>query len=284
MQIEPLNLSHREILDTRFRQLNLSLSEYSFANLYLFREIHRYEVIKCNEEIFIKGITRDQVPFLMFTSDPSQLSLHSFKSILNSVEILFPIPDQWMPSLRKFVTQMSFKEAESDYLFSLSKLASFAGRHLSAKRNLVKQLLNQHEIKGENLLNQLEDAQLILESWMQELTDRSIETDYQACREAIRNFQTLHLHGRILYLDQFPAGFTIGEWITKDCYVIHFSKASRTIKGLYQYLYQDLAQSLEGTCSWINLEQDLGIQALRYSKLSYLPDQLLHKWRVQMSF
>lgn len=285
MLIEPLNLSHQNLLEHKFRELTPLLSEYSFANLYLFRQLHRYHVIHCQEEVFIKGITRDHCSFIMFTSYPPKISLDSIQSLLSNGEILFPIPENWLPFLERFLVQASFKEEDSDYLFATSKLAHFPGRHLSKKRNLVKQLLNTHEVKGESLSkNQLKDAQQILEHWRQEHSETYLKTDYLACQEAIQNFENLHLHGRIIYVDQLPAGFTIGEWISKDCYVVHFSKGLRTIKGLYQYLYQELAQSIEGNCLWINLEQDLGLEDIRHAKHSYLPDQLLRKWRVKLRF
>jgi hypothetical protein len=284
MQIEPLNLSHQNLLEERLRSLNLFLSEYSFANLYLFRHIHQYQVIKCFDEIFIKGVTRDGVAYIMPTSLPATLSPEILQAILTEAQVLFPIPESWLSSLEKLILQTSFNEADSDYLFTTSKLAHFPGRHLQKKRNLVNQLLDTYEIRAENLSDQLTKAQQILENWQQEHANALLETDYIACQEAIQNFHNLHLHGRIIYIDERPEGFIIGEKVSKDCYVAHFSKAKRSIKGLYQYLYQDLAQSIEGTCSWINIEQDLGISALRSAKHSYLPDQLLHKWRIQLSF
>lgn len=187
--------------------------------------------------------------------------------------------------MEKFILQASFKEADSDYLFATFKLAHYPGRHLSKKRNLIKQFFNSYgKIRAENLTEQLEDTQQILENWQKEHSDSDQETDYTACQEAIQNLQALHLHGRIIYVDEQAAGFTIGEWISKDCYAIHFCKALKSIKGLYQYLYQDLARYVERTCSWINLEQDLGLPAIHDAKHSYLPDKLLHKWRVQLQF
>ncbi len=282
MQIEPLNLSHQQLLEERFRSLDSFLSEYSFANLYLFRHLHQYHVIRYAEEIFIKGITRDQIPYIMPTTHPAKLPQKIWQDILQETPTLFPIPDNWFDFFNPFLLEASFNEADSDYLFTTSKLAHFPGRHLQKKRNLVKQLLEISEVKSENLSNQFDEALQILEEWQLGQMQNSSETDYRACQDAIQNFHQLHLHGRIVYIDQQPEGFAIGEWISKECYVVHFSKAKRTIKGLYQYLYQELAKQMEGSCAWMNLEQDLGIAALRHAKHSYLPDQLLRKWRIKL--
>jgi hypothetical protein len=47
-------------------------------------------------------------------------------------------------------------------------------------------------------------------------------------------------------------------------------------------MYNNYAKTLQGSCSWINFEQDLGIQALRQAKESYVPDAMGHKYRVKL--
>lgn len=282
MESNALNLDHQVTLEKKFKELNLPLSEYSFANLYLFRSLHHYEVLTFNDDLFIKGLTREQVSYIMLTAHPLAYSELALRSALLHADILFPIPDSWLPCFASDFFEASFKEEDSDYLFSLNKLANYPGRHLSKKRNLVKQLKTQHQIQAMDLIDQTDDAIQILENWRQEHGPDPVETDFEACLEAIHNFQNLHLHGRIIYVDDSPAGFTIGEMLSTDCYVIHFCKGLKAIKGLYQDLYQDLALSLDASCAWINLEQDLGIVALREAKHSYLPDRSLLKWRVRL--
>jgi hypothetical protein len=281
MQIERLDLSHQTLLEAKFRQLDLSLSEYCFSNLYLFRQIHQYEVIKLEEEIFIKGLTRDKIPFIMLTTHPTKLPMQLIKQALSHAQILFPIPEEWITFFDKWILQASFNEDDTDYLYTQAKLSTFPGRHLDSKRNQVHQFLDHYEVKIEDLSQKFEDAQQILDLWLKEHEENPSESDYFSCQEAILHFLRLHLEGKIVYVNQQPVGFTIGEWISKNYYAIHFAKASRSIKGLYQYLIQESAKALKEN-SWMNFEQDLGIPALRYSKLSYQPDLLLKKWRLKL--
>jgi hypothetical protein len=283
MQIEPLSLLHQDVLEKRLRQLNLPLSEYSFANLYLFRHIHHYEVIKLGKEIFIKGLTRDRISFIMPTSLPSTISSSLIKQVFSMAQILFPIPDNWLILFNQGPLKTHFKEEDCDYIYATSKLAHYSGRHLAGQRNQIKQLMTHYELKSIPLIQKLSDAQQVLDEWQAERRETSpTQTDYLSCSEAIHQMHLLHLEGRIVYLNGKASGFVIGERINQDYYVVHFSKASKTLKGLYPYLFQNLAKSVEGTCPWINLEQDLGIQALRQSKLSYHPHFLAKKWRVQL--
>lgn len=283
MHIEPLNFSHQSLLEPKFRQLNLPISEYSFANLYLFRHIHHYEVIQLNNETFIKGMTRDQISFIMPTSSPAEIQDSILQKVLSLSSILFPIPDNWFNLLGKKIIESSFNEDDNDYIFTVLKLATYPGRHLDSKRNQLKQFLNHYEITKKDLASHIHDAQHILDQWQNEREDHN-QTDYYSCQEALHYLERLHLHGFIVYANQEPVGFIIGEWSSKDYFTAHFSKGLKAIKGIYQYLFNELGKSLEGSCSWINLEQDLGIPAIRKSKLSYQPDRLVKKWRVTLNF
>lgn len=281
MQKEQLSLSHQKLLETRFRALDLDLAEYSFANLYLFRHLHQYELI-FSDELYIQGLNREGASFIMPTSRPHPSKLPQLLSLLDSNNFLFPIPDQWLPLFGPYLNQASFKEDDSDYLFQTSKLALFPGRHLSKKRNLVKQLFSNHLVEVYPLEEKKEEALMILNEWQEEQLQPAAETDYFPCKEAIERQETLSLEGRVFYVDGHPSGVTIGERLNDRCFVIHFAKAHKRINGLYQYLYQEQAQFLCNQYDWINLEQDLGSPALRQAKHSYLPDRMLHKMRVYL--
>ena len=282
MYKERLDISHQPLLEEKFRSLNIPLSEYSFANAYLFRDIHRYEVV-FGKESALQGYTRDGFIYAMPLFKPSEKSFPFLKEMMEEVHFLFPIPLQWIDLFPSSHYQASYKEEDSDYLFQKAKLASYPGNHLNAKRNLVKQLLLNDSVEAYPLLqtNQA-DALAILESWQHGQSLEKTQTDYFACQEAIEKREGLGLSGRLIYVNRQPAGLSLGEYLTDDCYVIHFSKALKNYKGIYQYLYQDLAKSLPETVCWINMEQDLGSATIRQAKRSYQPDRMAHKMRVKI--
>lgn len=274
MKIEKLDLVHQSLLEEKFHLMQLNLSEYSFANLYLFRHVHDYEVMFDRDEVFIKGNTRDGKAFIMLTSSPELLKDFDFGPVL-----LYPIPQEWIHYFERKIEQSSICEADSDYVFSVDKFAHYPGRDLSKKRNQVKQFLDHHTVESrEYRPEDKEDALFVLKHWQGD-RDRDT-TDYFQFQESVELFDRLRLHGRIFHVDGKPEGLMIGEWLNKSYYVLHFNKACKDVLGLYQYMYQDLAQSLEGKCEYINLEQDLGLPALRQAKHSYHPDFLIHKWRL----
>jgi hypothetical protein len=271
---EPLTLSHKSLLEEKFRTLGLALSEYNFANLWLFRHVHRYELY-FEEELFIKGISYDGTSYFMPTSDIRALRDDTLKRLLHETDCLFPIPDEWVGDLEKRGFSSSSLDADCDYCYTREKLATYPGRHLDGKRNLVHQFLSHYEVRQEKLSP---DAFVILDEWNQRSHDG--ETDYEPCQEAIMDATALNLEGRVWYVDGKPAAFVIGGPLNRNTWLLQFAKADTRIRGIYPYCYSAYVQSLNPAYTWINLEQDLGHENLRKAKREYMPDRLLRKNRI----
>lgn len=282
MQAEKLSLNHQELIQGQLQHMHTLISEYTFANLYLFRDLHHYEVL-WEPAPFIKGISRDKRPYVMplvpLTSSIYQLYLEYW----GNTHSLFPIDAEWLSEIKKEGMKASYNLNNSDYLFRIEKLKFYAGRHLDNKRHLVKQLLRIYKVDIV-ALNQgnLKEALFILNEWQRNSSLEKDKTDYKPCLEALELLDTLNLVGLICSVDKEPSGFLIGEK-RESSFIIHFAKARHDIKGIYQHLYQSLALSLGNQVAWINFEQDLGIPALRTAKSSYQPDEMIHKWCIKHS-
>lgn len=278
---EPLELCHQKRLSTQLALLNVDLAEYSFANLYLFRHLHQYHILHLFDSDFIKGRTRDHFSFLMPLKPLNAFKNSQLQQLMSYVDFLFPIPEQWLSHLDSRLFQFHYELADSDYLIAAATLKNYAGRHLDGHRNHVKNfVLNYHPIAHELTKERVKDAIDVLERWKQE--QKYVETDFYSCKEALELFEVLSLKGIIIYTGDKPIGFSLGESLNATTYSIHFIKALKEFKGVYQYLYQMTANSLAPSFTSINLEQDLGLPTLRKSKQSYHPERLLYKFRVTL--
>ncbi len=282
MKAVKLELDHYKILDARFRDLQTCLSNYSFANLYLFRKIHAIEVIM-EEEIFIRGIARDGKSFLMLTNRPEERILNRASPFLEEVDFLFPIPTVWLSYFDFYHARGTLLEEESDYLYDLSVIETYPGRHLSKKRNLVKQLLNEHTVESRPFVFQDQEGALqVLNAWQEASQKDQSETDFFSCEEGILLRDHLKLEGTVALIDGTLQGFVLGAWVSNETFVILFAKAGKNIHGIYPYLYQQLAQQLHGRCRLLNMEENLGSMALKQAKHSYQPVKMGHKWRIKL--
>lgn len=276
---EPLQLSHQQRFASQLFHLNLDISEYAFANLYLFRHLHRYHLVNLFDFPFIKGQTRDHFTYLMPTVPLSTFKTDQLIQLTSYVDFLFPIPEQWLASLNPAIFNVTYQQADSDYLCAASTLKTYPGRHLDGKRNQVKNFIsNYNPITYKITKERIADGLKVLDQWSDEQEDH--HTDYDSCSEALHLFESLALSGYIIYASDQPIAFSLGEMLNSTTYAIHFIKAIKNFKGIYQYFHQFLAQSLPDSVQWINIEQDLGLPNLRKAKESYHAERLVHKFRV----
>jgi hypothetical protein len=280
---EPLSIEHQPLLQPLLKSLGLQISEYSFANLYLFRQAHAYAVIREAGEIFIRGRAYDGASYIMPTRPVSAIDQKLLRQLIRVYGMLFPIPEAWLECFPDPEYHHSYHEAESDYIHELAKLVTYHGHHLHDKKNLLHQFEKSYEYQAVPLKSEhLADARSILAVWQTEATDSPERTDYHACAEALDRYEELGQCGAIYYVNQTPAGFIIGEELDPSLFALHFVKASRRYKGIYQYMYHQFASIMPARYVGFNFEQDLGIESLRRAKGSYLPERMIRKYRVTL--
>lgn len=282
MHSEPLDLHHKEILYNRLRAISIRLSEFSFANLYLFRNTHRYEVVHDGDCIHITGYTGDDQKFVLPLCDRNEPDLDHIDELLDNYEMIFPVCDCWLRYFDPRNFDIHHNEDDSDYIYTVEKMATYSGRNLSKKRNLLKQFNNSHSYTRKPLDKEnIKIAAQILTDWQNETPAAAADTDFYAAMEALDNMEILGLSGFLYIIDDKPGAYVLGEAITDDTFVLHFAKGLTEFKGVYQFMYNDLAKEIHGKYNYINFEQDLGLQSLRQAKSSYKPDHMGMKYRIK---
>lgn len=285
MEREKLNLAHQSLIKSHLRKFSFNFSEYSFANLYLFREVHQYEVVTTSQHhLFVKGMTRDNHYFFMPLTPLENIPSEEFNELASKVDFFFPIPAEKLSYFDPLIYEYDYNRNDSDYIYSSKKISLYLGRHYDGKRNFVNQLLRAHQVDSYPLdKDRKQDALFILDEWKNSLSNGSSHMDdYAPCHEAIELLKELSLKGMIFYVDNQATAFLIGEELNMGTYVIHFAKANRAVPGIYQYMYREFAKSIVDKYPLIDMEQDLGIPGLRKSKESYLPTEIRHKYRVSI--
>lgn len=276
----PLTMAHRTLLEARWKPMRekyaLPYAEYSFANVYLFRRTHDYELWE-NEYPLVAGKRGPDshylIPSFSLEETPPLLELLVKEPNIS----LFPIPDQWKEQRPHCRFDMSIDD--SDYVFKAEKLRTLAGRKLSSRRNLIHQLEREYEMHSEKLTEtNVKDAFQILEQWQSANPMPKEQTDFFPMQEALELLKPLGLCGCISYANGQPAGLTIGELINPQTAILLFAKGLRTFKGIVPYLYRHFAEHLPAEVEWVNLEQDLGNPSLRQAKEAYEPDLIVNKW------
>jgi len=270
-------LEMRPVLRLLFKKLDEGISEFSFANIYLFRKAHEYRITTLADgQIVIAGRDGND-PFFM---SPFGLPDDGMvDELLRAYGSMKAISEGQTLELQRRGYRVIEDRDNFDYLYLTEELAKLEGRKFHRKKNLVNAFIKNHSYEGKPLLEQyIPEALGVLEEWVSE---RGVPGDYEAAREALERSEELALCGGIYYANSEPAGYSLGEEIGGgSMFVIHFEKALTRFKGLYQFVNMSFAAILPEKYMYINREQDLGNEGLRQAKLSYQPVGFVKKYRV----
>jgi hypothetical protein len=278
---EKLCRKHFTELNPLIKQMQAPFSEYTFANLWLFRRQHEYEVIRADNEIFLSGVTYDGAKYIMPFRPPPSIDKTLLNELLADGTCLFPVAEEDLLHFPDSQYKYSYNSDDSDYIYTREKIATYPGRNLHKKRNLVKQYraLYQYEDKPYSC-DKAGDAKIVLQRWFELTGLAEEETDFVACTEVIEHCREFGLTGQLYYANGEPTGFLFGEEVNGSMFAIHFAKGVTTFKGIYAHMYNSLANALPAQYQLLNFEQDLGKETLRKAKSTYLADMMRVKYRV----
>lgn len=178
----------------------------------------------------------------------------------------------------------SSNAGDSDYIYLRSELASLSGKAFHKKKNHFSKFVRTYpdykyyEIGACNIY----DAQKVADAWYYEHLqdeDASQLAEYKAIKEALENFEELGLIGGIIYVNDSPCAMTIASKINENTVDVHFEKAvgEYALNGGYAAINKLFSEKLDGV-TWLNREEDIGIEGLRKAKLSYRPKIMLKKY------
>lgn len=171
----------------------------------------------------------------------------------------------------------------NDYIYLRTALATLSGKHLQSKRNHVNQFLRltPHYQYRPLAASDAAECLTLAQSWLDRQTlDDGQDDELRAIRFAFAHYDLLGLRGGRLDVDGRLVAFTYGSPVNADTFAVHVEKADPQVEGAYTMVNKCFAASLPEQYTYVNREEDLGIEGLRKAKLSYHPAELLHKWMV----
>lgn len=286
-----VSLDLRDEVAPVLRRARAGLSEFTFANLFLFRKAHDYRVSRWDSLLLVtgRGYGGERYGFPPVGEGDIGAAARTLCAHLEAQGTrgsLFPVPEAWVagPYARGWTSRADRDQA--DYVYSRDDLAFLPGKKFHKRRNRLVKFLR--EEAGNYAFRQLGPEHLgpcldLARGWctIRCSADRPatfLETD--AAVEALTHREALGLRGGVILLDGRVAAFCLGEELDPETFVVHFEKADPEREGLAQLINRDFClHALEGY-RYVNREQDLGDPGLRQAKESYHPLFLAAKYRV----
>jgi hypothetical protein len=91
------------------------------------------------------------------------------------------------------------------------------------------------------------------------------------------------MRGALLKVAGRFEAFTAGELLNPETAAIRIEKGNSDIHGIYTVINRDFCSHEWSGVKYINREEDIGLEGLRKSKLSYNPAFMIRKFLVKVS-
>ena len=171
---------------------------------------------------------------------------------------------------------------EFDYIYNSSDLINLSGKKYHSKRNHISAFSKQFNWRYEDITNDNIDkvkkcAQIWYGAYADNM-DEELKTEMAGVELMLDNMDFLNLKGGAITVDERVVAFTLGSAINNRIYNIHTEKAIAGFETAYTVINREFAARNAQNFKYINREDDLGIEGLRRSKLSYKPEILLPKY------
>ncbi len=290
-----IELEDIEIINSKLQSQNYRASDLCFTNLYAWGKKFNTQFAVTDEWLFIR--------FKDNNGRNSYLKPIGTGDLKEGIEIILEDHKQFdtVFQIRGMTKQMveeletaypntfNFKlnRSVSDYIYTVDKLRELKGKKLQSKRNHINRFKRENDWKYKTLTNNPElvkECKMMLDKWMElnkDEKDPSLIYDDFATTIMLENFERLNLRGGLICVDNEIVAFSIGEPLTKDTIVVHVEKAFTSIHGAYTIINQEFALHETEGYTYINREEDMGVENLRRAKLSYYPDILLEKYNAR---
>lgn len=275
----------RNLLQEHFNALQPAVSEFSFANLYLFRHIHQYMLANVDNSLTIFGCGYDGQPY--FLPPLSGERGEAARRLLDEGKTLYAADDQFVAEHLDDSRYTHYLDRDNDdYLYLRSDLAELPGKRFHKKKNRVNYFTSRHSYTVEPFSRSHAGAALqLLDEWQRinsQDYNRLMSAEIAASREGLELADELGLSGVVVLTDRGVSAFALGEQLNDSTFVCHFEKSDPFLEGAAQLVNREFSRFLPTDYTYINREQDLGESGLREAKISYHPVDRIRKFRVRL--
>ena len=265
--------------------------EFSVVNILLWQEISDFTFCIDDGVLYTRNCIEGRVSFGIPFSRDMKNSIARLKEYCikeNTPLRMFGGQGERMYILKKeFPDSFSFIPVRDsfEYIYSREKLATLSGKKYHSKRNHISSFKKNFEWIYEPLcLENIPKVEELLVKWYElnkEKEDEFMLAEKKGLKYVFENFSSLKgVKGGVLTVEGQAVAFTLGCEISKDVFDVNIEKALTDYNGAYAMINNQFVINELSSYSYINREEDMGIEGLRKAKLSFYPEILLEKYTI----
>lgn len=284
MNFKKIELCDKEVLLPFLRGVDELTCELSFVNLLIWQPL--YNNCYCIEDsiLYLKSYDENIETYSLPFGD-MKIGMHRIIDHVGALPVIWAQEgERFREFKRLFGEYYDIFESrnEFDYIYNSSDLINLSGKKYHSKRNHISAFSKQHNWHYEDITDaNIEKVRECAKIWYGQYEnnmDDELKTEMQGTQLTLDNMEFLGVSGGVIVIDDEVVAFALGSEINDKIYNIHTEKAISGFETAYTLINREFAARNAQNYRYINREDDLGIEGLRKSKLSYKPEIILPKY------
>ena len=294
-----LTIDDKKVIDPFFKINYHENAHLNFTNLFMWRKA--YNIMWCVEDdiLFFKATYNNETFALQPICAKEKLfeAVDRLKAYFNEENMPFVmsgVEESIATLLENYPNskmEFSTNQDEYDYVYSAEDLIKLSGRRFHSKKNHLNSFRKNFPEATYVAIDAQNDSlitlcKITINGWYKkrlQLTpdDPFIGIERDAIIEVLNNFDKLNLKGGAIMSVNKVMAFTFGEQLNTDTAVIHVEKADPDVNGAYTAINQGFVANAWEDMTYINREEDMGLEGLRKAKESYRPIKMIKKFNIK---
>ena len=292
LAFKKITLDDISILKLYLSDCDYDECDFAITTLYIWKDYYlfNYTYCICNNMLIIKSQSGNQISFLMPIGKNIYLK-ETLKILENYCENLkikltfSAVPKLGLDRLKNYYSNLTYNNYSDwfDYIYNILDLKNLRGKKYSNKRNHINKFIT---LSYEPLsINNKDEVIQFLDNYKLKYEHDQMEfLEADNLHDILNNLSTFNVIGGILKINNKVVAFTIGDILNKQTLCIHVEKALKEVKGAYTMInYLFINHNYKNNLKFINREEDMGLENLRFSKENYHPIKYLTKYFVQVN-
>lgn len=292
LEFRDIDISDKDRINSALINSDFMGCEYSFANNMAWRRLSDSKITFYKDfYITCAFSTDDNIPSFTFPSGYGNYKelfeeMRKFSEMHGNPLRIWGVTDKVLPIFEEFFPgqyDIALDRDGCDYIYYSSDLINLQGKKYHGKRNHLARFKEiNHEFSPITEKDFDDCITFCTETYNSKANqnEHSFIAEQFAINTYFTHFDELGLKGGIIRIDGKVAAITIGEQLNSVTFCVHIEKADTSHNGIYAGINNYFACEYASNLTYINREEDLGIEGLRKSKLSYHPAFLLNKYVV----
>ena len=304
--LRPVELADRAVLISFFASLSDPLSDYTFTQLYTWRNSLRivWKIIRDHLCVFANGsgdLTLLLPPIGDTGGDTALAEAFSLMDEYNDARGVRErsrveyVSDELLA--RFDPSKLSVQRMGADYVYDVRRMVDLAGGELASKRQAKNRFMRNYRFGVESYLEAAhrDCCHALLDQWkihqdaqhLDEAGSSALKRSKESIATALclDTASQLGMKGMVVQVDDGSGmrvrGFTFGEYLGSEQSSITIEKTDLAVKGLAQFIFSEFCRLHWADRPFVNVGDDWGLESLAWTKQSYRPVKMLGKYALR---